>query len=61
MAAETDETVLRTERAKGSFYRSLTLPMGVNADEAAADFKGGVLLIELPKVAKSKTKSISIS
>jgi HSP20 family protein len=61
MATETNETVLRTERGRGGFYRSLILPTEIDADKATANFEGGVLLIELPKVAKSKAKSISIS
>ncbi len=61
MATETDETVLRTERKRGGFYRSLTLPTEIDADKATANFEEGVLLVELPKVVKSKATSISIS
>ena len=56
-----NENVLRTERMRGRFFRSLTMPTEINPDKAKAHFEEGVLLIDLPKVAKSKAKSISIS
>lgn len=56
-----NETMLRTERAHGRFYRSLALPTDINPDKAKAQFQDGVLLIDLPKVGKSKAKAISIS
>jgi HSP20 family molecular chaperone IbpA len=46
---------------RGRLFRSLTLPTGINPDEAKAQFDQGVLLIDLPKVATSKAKAISIS
>lgn len=56
-----NENVLRTERAHGTFYRAMTLPMEVNPDKAKAKFENGVLLVDLPKVKKSQAKSIAIS
>lgn len=56
-----NESVLRTERTHGSFYRSMTLPMDVRPDKAKATFENGVLLVDLPKVKKSKAKAIAIS
>jgi HSP20 family protein len=61
VAEQQDETRLRSERAHGRFYRSLTFPTDINPDKAKAQFRDGVLLIDLPKVAKSKGKAISIS
>lgn len=58
---QTDETILRSERHHGHFYRSLTLPAEINPDKARANFKDGVLVIDLPKVTKSTEKTISIS
>lgn len=55
------ENTLHTERAVGSFHRSLTLPTTISPDKAKANFRNGVLIIDLPKVAKSKSKAISIS
>lgn len=37
----------RSERSYGSFYRSIPLPEGVNADDAHATFKNGVLEISM--------------
>jgi HSP20 family protein len=48
------------ERSKGSFSRSMTLPVNVDADKATADFEDGVLTITLPKVEAEKPKMISV-
>lgn len=56
-----ENLLLRPKRAHGRFYRSMTLPTEVNPDKAKASFKGGVLVIDLPKVTKNKAKAISIS
>jgi len=45
---ENDEGRYRSERFYGSFYRSIPLPEGVNADEAKATFRNGVLEITMP-------------
>ena len=37
----------RSERSYGSFYRTIPLPEGVNAESASATFRDGVLEIEL--------------
>ena len=44
---EKDEGYYRSERSYGSFYRSIPLPEGVNADKANATFKNGVLEIAM--------------
>jgi HSP20 family protein len=38
----------RSERRYGSFYREIPLPEGVNADQAKAQFRNGVLEISIP-------------
>lgn len=43
-----DEGFYRTERSYGSFYRSIPLPEGVDAEAAKADFRNGVLEITMP-------------
>ena len=48
------------ERGWGAFERSVTLPSGVVADRANADFENVILTITLPKSEKAKPKSISI-
>lgn len=51
---------LRVERSSGSFYRSLSLPAGINADKSNATFENGVLTVEIPKLKASKSKQIKI-
>lgn len=50
----------RIERFSGSFCRSIELPREVDANKAKAEYKNGVLRIELPKNAESKTKKIDV-
>ena len=50
----------RQERRAGSFQRSLTLPVRVDADKADATFDDGVLHLRLPKVAEVRPKSIEV-
>jgi HSP20 family protein len=38
----------RSERRYGQFYREIPLPQGVNADQAKAQFRNGVLEIAVP-------------
>ena len=48
------------ERSWGAFERSVTLPTGVVADRAKADFENGVLTITLPKSEQARPKTITI-
>jgi len=54
--------VYMSERSYGSFFRTVLLPAGVDADKADATFKNGVLTISLPKTpeAQAKIKRIPI-
>ncbi len=45
----------------GAFSRSIILPEEIDADNAKASMKNGVLTIRLPKLAKSRTKKIKIT
>jgi HSP20 family protein len=49
------------ERRWGSFSRTVTLPMGVDADNVEATHENGVLTLRLPKVESAKPKRIAIS
>lgn len=49
-----------TERAFGHFRRILPLPSEVDATRARADYKDGVLAIELPKVATSNRRVVQV-
>jgi HSP20 family protein len=51
---------VRSERAFGSFNRSFQLPSRVNSSKVDADYKDGILKIELEKEAKVEPKEIDI-
>lgn len=50
----------RSEMRRGSFARTIALPSNVNADQAKASFSDGVLELTLPKVEKTKKRSVRI-
>ena len=50
----------RREISRGSFQRSIPLPVEVAGDRAKASFKDGVLELVLPKVGKSGSRKIRI-
>src|SRR5579863_6232577 len=52
---------LRTERSYGSFSRSFSLPNTVNTEAIKAEYKNGVLTVELPKRAESKPKQVKVN
>ena len=55
------KTFHRVERSYGSFYRSFELPISVDPSKVQAEFKDGVLRIELPKSESAKPKEIAIN
>jgi len=55
------ETVHRSERAFGTFFRSFTLPTGVDAGHVEAAYDKGVLVVKLPKREEAKARSIPVS
>jgi HSP20 family protein len=50
----------RVERSYGSFARSFTLPDLVDEENVKAEFKDGVLSLQLPKSEKAKPKAIEV-
>lgn len=44
----------------GSFTRSYVLPVAVDADQAQASLKDGILTIMIPKLQESKTRMIQV-
>ena len=50
----------RCEISRGSFSRTVTLPHSVDSGGAKAKFDNGVLELILPKVEKSKRRSVKI-
>ncbi len=55
------EAVHRSERAFGTFFRSFTLPTGVDASRVEAGYEQGVLAVKLPKREEAKARSIPVS
>jgi HSP20 family protein len=55
------ESYHRVERAYGSFSRSFTLPTVVDTEKIKADYRDGVLRVNLPKREEAKPKQISIN
>ena len=54
------DNYLRVERAYGSFTRSFALPNTVDADKIHAEYKNGVLTVQLPKRAEAKPKQVKV-
>jgi HSP20 family protein len=51
----------RIERAYGSFTRTFSLPRSVDAAAIVANYRNGVLEIEIPKKEEAKPKQIAIN
>jgi len=49
-----------SERAYGSFYRTLPLPVAVQKEKVKASYKDGILTIELPKSKEAGSKETDI-
>ncbi len=52
---------IMTERRYGSFQRSIRLPDGIKADRITAEFKNGVLKIDIPREHVESAKKIKIT
>jgi HSP20 family protein len=57
---EKDKKYHRVERSYGSFVRSFTLPDLVDEEGVKAEFKDGILNLQLPKSEKAKPKAIEV-
>ena len=55
-----EENYYRRERSYGKFQRSFTLPADVDSDKITAEFKDGVLQIEVPKPEEKQAKQVTI-
>jgi HSP20 family protein len=55
-----EENYLRRERKFGTFTRSVQIPRPVKADQAAANYKDGILTITLPKTEGPQPKVINV-
>jgi HSP20 family protein len=54
---DTHQGYYRSERSYGSFYRTIPLPEGTDAEQAKASFQDGVLKISLPLPQQEKPRS----
>ncbi|MCK9275174.1 MAG: Hsp20/alpha crystallin family protein [Syntrophales bacterium] len=54
------EKYMCRERYFGTFQRSFRLPSGTESDKVEAEFKNGILTINIPKSEESKQKKIEI-
>lgn len=55
------EDYYRMERCFGTFERAFTLPSTVDPGKISANFKDGILKIEIPKPEEKKPKQITIN
>jgi len=58
---EKNKNYHRIERRYGKFQRSFHLPNHVKADGIKANYKNGVLTVNIPKSEEAKIKEIAIS
>jgi HSP20 family protein len=56
-----DKNYHRVERRYGSFQRSFTLPRNVETTDIKAEFKDGVLTLNIPKAEEAKPTEIPIT
>ncbi len=54
------ENYLRRERRTGSYCRSVTLPGGLETDQAQADYTDGVLTLTFPKAEEVRPRTIKV-
>jgi HSP20 family protein len=51
----------RRERVWGSFDRTISMPLHINADGIQAEYRDGVLALLIPRAEREKPRSIKIS
>ena len=55
-----EENYYRKERSYGKFQRAFRLPADVDSDQIKAEFKDGVLQVEVPKPEEQKAKQVTV-
>jgi HSP20 family protein len=55
-----DENVVYSDWESNRFFRQLTLPCGVDADNVRAELKDGILKLSLPKMAAEEPKRVAV-
>ena len=56
-----EDNYLRIERTYGTFSRSFSLPNTVNPESIRAEYKNGVLTVNLPKREESKPRQVKVN
>lgn len=59
--AQENMSVHRRERAEGQFDRTLTLPAKIEAAQARAEYRDGILAVHLPRAESDKPRSVTIN
>jgi HSP20 family protein len=54
-------SVHRRERLSGTFDRTLTVPIQIDAERIKAEYRDGVLALFIPRAESDKPRSISIN
>jgi HSP20 family protein len=57
---EKNKRVHRLERSYGKFVRRMSVPLDVDQQKAAAEFRDGVLNVHLPKTNGAKPRAVDI-
>ena len=55
-----EENYFRREKSYGRFQRVFTLPADVDSEKIKAEYKDGVLEIEVPKPEEKKAKQVTV-
>jgi HSP20 family protein len=56
-----EDNYLRVERTYGAFSRSFSLPNTINPDGIHAEYRNGVLTVNLPKREESKPRQVKVA
>ncbi len=57
---EKGQNYYKSELRYGKFLRSINLPLDINKDKIKANFKNGILTIDMPKTEEEKQKKLKI-
>lgn len=55
-----EENYYRRERTSGKFHRAFKMPEDVDPEKIKADFKNGILTIDIPKPEERKPRKITV-
>jgi HSP20 family protein len=61
MDYDQNASVHRRERVFGTFDRTITLPVQIDADAIRAEYRNGILALFIPRAASEKPRAIKIS